>query len=816
MLPSFCLFHLVFISLVAIISGSDSGSSLELAYAISQHDLVKVKSIIQDNNLLVNTPINTGDGLMAPLHRSILTDDFNITELLLKQGALVELIDDNGRNVLSLSTFHNSSVEFVKLLINHSNQNLHFLLEQKAYDGKTALHYAIENFNLETVEALLAAGSRPDGADSNRCNEPLFFATALKNKIPLKICRQSLDERNYFSCRSEIDGKFSTIVSVLLEAGSNPAATDPCTGLTPIGKARLNNDRFLLRVFGVEKATNSLKSMDKSQYETFPEFETFPEKRCSGKSHGGPIDIRMIPVQQCAAACSKMKDCYGFNLMVMASSGTRGSGCIVKTSECQLQADPHYIFYKTIRGNDTKSTTESTSSTVNTISVSNSGAIVLPTSTIGSVNSDGYLPKNQFNWPVSNDNKAPTLERNFKPLFPQQSPIVPNQQPPSNVFYQSPPQQQPQPFFPQHPNNIQSRPIPIEHMEIPGSEVVNDCGSIAWYSWLIIGICCGVVFTGTLAFFLRNCRGSRPSTQLTNLSGLRNPLPNYHEDHHDHLSQNKPIENPWHVDEKNSLSGTSSSLAPVSSVEKDKISTSLKDKRMLSISPTTCWSLLEEKVKDDGVRILEKQEEPRKNSAEASFEATSNFSQPKRIKRRPVRSINRERSGREQLPAIQKSYPESPIRLAHRVYVDWPENGDENEKQSKHGKVDISPFIGVSQKPHELDENLRRSQYANIDDVFVGSNRAALQAIDQGDLDDFETAEAFCELHVKREQQNHNYEARISNENKPSLNGSTSTSVKQQKNTGHYAMSLPQTSEIVMANDIDGPKLCWIEKSKPY
>ena len=90
------------------------------------------------------------------LHEASRNGHTEITELLLKHGAIVDARSVRGRTPLHLASYR-GFVEPVKVLLAHgANYNLH------SEDGRTALHDAALMGHTDVAIALLNAGADPD------------------------------------------------------------------------------------------------------------------------------------------------------------------------------------------------------------------------------------------------------------------------------------------------------------------------------------------------------------------------------------------------------------------------------------------------------------------------------------------------------------------------------------------------------------------------------------------------------------------------------------------------------------------------------
>src|SRR5579863_2449250 len=120
---------------------------------------------------------------------------------------------------------------------------LRHLLQQKAdvnaalTDGSTALHWAVENDDPDTVDLLLKAGANPNIADRYNIT-PLYYASTNGN---------------------------ATIVRKLLEAGANPNTTDKYGDTALMAAARAGNADTVALLLGHDASVNA---RDKSTEQT--------------------------------------------------------------------------------------------------------------------------------------------------------------------------------------------------------------------------------------------------------------------------------------------------------------------------------------------------------------------------------------------------------------------------------------------------------------------------------------------------------------------------------------------------------------------
>lgn len=125
-------------------------------------------------------------------------------------------------------------------------------VDETDQDGRSALHYAVMTNELPLVELLLAAGARPDLADSVG-DVPLHFAA--QHPVRLPVLKLLLDRAPNVVNKAggagrtplavAVDAKFVDGIELLLQHGADPTLKD-MAGLSPIDRAPTAKIKALL------------------------------------------------------------------------------------------------------------------------------------------------------------------------------------------------------------------------------------------------------------------------------------------------------------------------------------------------------------------------------------------------------------------------------------------------------------------------------------------------------------------------------------------------------------------------------------------
>ncbi len=183
------------------------------------------------------------------LHYAIEEGNLEIVEILIQDGASIDISDNQGYTALHLAVLNNR-ISIIEFLIASQLQVNSQFLDAAESDGWTALHHAINEGNLEIVKILVNAGAKINIPD-NEGNTPLHLA-AFNNRIEiiefliaaqLQVNPESLNGKkengwtplHYASHMGNLE-----IVKMLVEAGASSDVPDN-DGNTPLHVAAYYN-----------------------------------------------------------------------------------------------------------------------------------------------------------------------------------------------------------------------------------------------------------------------------------------------------------------------------------------------------------------------------------------------------------------------------------------------------------------------------------------------------------------------------------------------------------------------------------------------
>jgi len=133
----------------ALVDGRDENGETCLQTAVTNHDLERVKLLIE-HGANVNVPDNEG---ATPLFRC---ESIEIARLLIARGARVNVADKNGITPLHLAAFQTSQIDIARLLIAHGAD-----VNARDTDGNTPLDFIVaDSFDYDFALLLVSRGAR--------------------------------------------------------------------------------------------------------------------------------------------------------------------------------------------------------------------------------------------------------------------------------------------------------------------------------------------------------------------------------------------------------------------------------------------------------------------------------------------------------------------------------------------------------------------------------------------------------------------------------------------------------------------------------
>ena len=174
------------------------------------------KNIITKINLIDNNN-NSFAASLSPLAYSVFTRNTYATEMLIKNGANVDLIISGNRTAL----FYANSKETIKLLLNNG-ANINALSSQ----GNTALMQAVNRNNVDTANELLDNGLNPNHYN-NVHSTPLIAAINKRNINMVKLLIEYGADVNMFTKKSQsplmvaVTNADLNIFKLLIEKGAD-------------------------------------------------------------------------------------------------------------------------------------------------------------------------------------------------------------------------------------------------------------------------------------------------------------------------------------------------------------------------------------------------------------------------------------------------------------------------------------------------------------------------------------------------------------------------------------------------------------------
>lgn len=202
-----------------LLKNEDGWNAMHLAVLAGNSEIVKMLCV---HKQLIDSQIKEGK---TPLMLAAREGDLKVFDVLLKAGADLRKIDQDGWNAMHLAAI-NGHTEIVKILSAHKQ-----LIDSKIKLGQTPLLLATEEGHLETCEVLLKAGANPLTIYEDDWNAMHLAASEGKTKIVklLLVHKQLIDSKikmGHTPLLLAAQKGHLEICEVLLKAGANPLATD--------------------------------------------------------------------------------------------------------------------------------------------------------------------------------------------------------------------------------------------------------------------------------------------------------------------------------------------------------------------------------------------------------------------------------------------------------------------------------------------------------------------------------------------------------------------------------------------------------------
>lgn len=184
---------------------------------------------------------------------SVLYNKINITELLIKKGAKLDVLDIDGRSLLFIPIKYNYNEMLKKILENDKNSIGISLLEYSDNKGLFPIHYSILFKNIEATDIILIYLNNIDIPD-NEGNTPLHLSIQVKdNNIFNKIINKNPDvdfQTNQGESPLHMACNFIQIemVSKLLDKNSNVNIQDFDNQITPLMYSIILDDNRLFNL----------------------------------------------------------------------------------------------------------------------------------------------------------------------------------------------------------------------------------------------------------------------------------------------------------------------------------------------------------------------------------------------------------------------------------------------------------------------------------------------------------------------------------------------------------------------------------------
>lgn len=155
--------------------------------------------------------------------------------------------DSEGKTLLHHTIINQKDTETTKALLDGGAEK-----DAKDKQGKTPLHYAVEQGNEKIVKELLEVGANKDAADRQR-KSPLHYAVDQKNIEACKILLEADADKNFKDDLGKtplhyaVDQKNIDAFKILLEAGADQNVTDK-QGKTPLYYAAKQSNKGMIKI----------------------------------------------------------------------------------------------------------------------------------------------------------------------------------------------------------------------------------------------------------------------------------------------------------------------------------------------------------------------------------------------------------------------------------------------------------------------------------------------------------------------------------------------------------------------------------------
>ncbi|GJQ69416.1 hypothetical protein Trydic_g6531 [Trypoxylus dichotomus] len=232
--------------------GADPNSVLELAIETMDEDIVQM-------SLNHKADVNISSGYLTPLLSAMERSTSAIVELLLRNGADSNHVDNYGWTPLMNGIKLKRSKDILQLLLNY-NADVNFENEF----GETPLCMAIERKNLEIRELLLQNGARVNHVDSSGWTLLIHAVQREDDDIVQMLLNFDADvnmqgEDGVTPLCMAVKTKRADIVQILLEKGADVNCFDGC-GISPLMAVVETESTQLAKVLLKNNANVNLKN----------------------------------------------------------------------------------------------------------------------------------------------------------------------------------------------------------------------------------------------------------------------------------------------------------------------------------------------------------------------------------------------------------------------------------------------------------------------------------------------------------------------------------------------------------------------------
>ncbi|XP_021371906.1 fibronectin type 3 and ankyrin repeat domains 1 protein-like [Mizuhopecten yessoensis] len=174
---------------------------LHKAVQRAYHDVAT--TILESGEVNIDTPDNLG---FSALMQAARKGDAEMTELLVKFGADVNLKNSSGKTALMLACFAGQK-ETVKLLRDNGARYDDF-----DNGGSTAMHWAVDGGNAALIDWMITDGADPNICDKHCSWTPLLRCASVSGNYQVASCL--LREGASINCQ-DVDGKTAIMIAVI-------------------------------------------------------------------------------------------------------------------------------------------------------------------------------------------------------------------------------------------------------------------------------------------------------------------------------------------------------------------------------------------------------------------------------------------------------------------------------------------------------------------------------------------------------------------------------------------------------------------------